>query len=306
MTTPRDETIAHSPDGAIRLEAGAGGRPCVTVETALCRGTISLYGAQVLEWQPRGQAPVLWLSPTAIYADGTAIRGGIPICFPWFGAPSIPPIDPTARAHGLARLRTWELRRASLAGQGDGQGDGEGDRGVATVELRCRIEGWDATLTARLGDTLSTTLTIENMAPETQRCEAALHSYFAVGDIREVTVAGLEGAPFEEMTSGRQMPADRAPVRFEGEVDRLYAHAEGAVTVHDPVLARHVVVEKRGSRSTVVWNPWVEKASRMRDLGDPEWRRMVCIEVANVRADALTLAPGEHWSMTSTVRVEQD
>lgn len=272
----------------LRFEDGPGGLVRGVVATAACEGAFTLHGAQVTRWRPAGHDDVLWLSPNATYEDGRAIRGGIPICFPWFGAH---PSDPAKPSHGLTRTHAWSL--AAVERRGD----------AVVVALEARIEEWACRLTASFGAELVTTLTVRNESAAPASFEAALHAYFAISDITEVLVAGLEDAPYLDMAAGNaSRAAEGAPIRFSGEVDRLYlGRPDSTVTIED--AARTIELADTNARSTVVWNPGIEKARGLADLGEVEWRRMVCVETANVRGDAVTLVPGETSALSSAVRV---
>lgn len=275
---------AFAIDGALRFEAGAGGLPRGIVSSSACEGEFYLHGAQVTRWRPGGHCEVLWLSPTANFEAGRAIRGGIPICFPWFGAH---PDDRGNPSHGLARIRSWELRSSRRAGD------------AVEVELETDIEPWNCRLTASFGDVLTVALDVRNAGETAATFEAALHTYLGVTDVEAVSLAGLEDAPFIDMAAGRaHREAEGVPLRPRGEVDRLYPHHAGLVTVRDE--SRLIEVHGAGSRSTVVWNPGSERAAQLPDLGEG-WRRMVCVETANVADDHVTLSPGETWHMSTTI-----
>jgi len=294
-------------------------------------------GAHVLAWQPAGERPVLWVSARSLFEPGAPVRGGIPVVFPWFGAG---PDGTRKPAHGYARTTVWERTgviedgdrlevRYWLAGRSEGQVEGEGraggDRSTAAGAAADAQTGADpsgarraadvrnetpnafpsAELTAEFSPSeLVVTLAISNETAAEVTVEAALHTYLAVGDIREVSIEGLEGCSYLDTVAGGQAGthSQRGAIRFSGETDRLYEHT-GTATLHDPAWDRTITVRKRGSATTVVWNPWVEKAARTADLGDDEWQGMLCIEAANVRASALTLAPGSSHAMAQMITV---
>ncbi|MEZ5966994.1 MAG: D-hexose-6-phosphate mutarotase [Planctomycetota bacterium] len=251
------------------------------------------HGGHVARWQPRGQAPVLFVSRASRYQPGEPIRGGIPVIFPWFGD------DPEGRgrsAHGFARRRLWQR--------------------VATGpnEVMYELQDDDATLAlwphrfalrliVRFGAILEVALQVSNRDDRAWRYESALHTYLAVHDVRRVELQGLEGARFVDKAAGgvqAMQPAE--PLRFTGETDRVFSRAPDTCVIDDPGLARRLVLTKSGAASTIVWNPWVEKASRMADLRDDEWPSMLCVESGNVGSDALDLPPGGTHEMS--VRIE--
>ena len=273
-----------------RLTVGDGGLPCVDVTAPTATGRVYLHGAHVASWAPAGQQPVLWLSGSSWFDPAKPIRGGVPICFPWFGPH---PSDPDQPAHGTARVQPWSLSRVAPTADGE-----------VVVELTTRIRPFALTYTATLGRSLTLSLHVENDADTSQRFEAALHTYFAVGDARRVSITGLEHTDYLDKTDdARRKNQGEAPVTFTAETDRAYLATTATCVLADPVLRRRVTIEKSGSEATVVWNPWVAKAARMPDFGDDEWPGMCCIETAAVGDHAITLAPGADHALTAAISV---
>ena len=280
---------------SVRLETGRGGLPVLQVNGSAASAEIYLHGATVTGWTPRGCEPVLWVSADSRFTRDAAIRGGVPICFPWFGPRAGHPQSPS---HGFARLSDW-----SPAGAWD---DGE----EVTVRLRLTdrdasgASAWphpfEAIYTVVIGSRLSLALTVTNRGDDDLVFEEALHTYLGVRDIRTTEVTGLEGASFSDSLSGpRAVPGEPGPVRFRAETDRIYPVTTATTTVHDAGAGRSVVIGKDGSGSTVVWNPWADKARDLPDMGDDEWTRMLCVEVGNMRDAAVGLAPGRSHTMTA-------
>ena len=287
------------PEG-VRLEEGPGGLRRIAVATTSAEAVVYLHGAHVAHYQPAGEEPVLWMSRQSSFEPGKPFRGGIPVCFPWFGRH---PTEPGQPIHGLARLREWavdsvetdastaEIELSLVMGPGEPQAPG------LRVELR---------LSALIGPSLRVSLGVENRAASPLTFTEALHSYFAVSDIRGVRVFGLEGHPYVETAQQANHPGrDEGSVEFTGEVDRRYPHTPGACVIEDPGMRRRIGVAKEGSDSTIVWNPWTHKAKEMPDFGDNEWQEMVCVETANCRDDSVTLQPGQSHRMTATIAVER-
>lgn len=272
-------------EGALRFETGEGDLPRGIVESPGCGGEFYLHGAQVTSWRPAGHGEVLWLSPTANFEAGRAIRGGIPVCFPWFGAH---PDDRDAPSHGLARIQPWELRGTRRVGD------------AIEVELETRIEPWSCRLSASFGELLTVALDVHNTGNDDASFESALHTYLAVSDVEAVALAGLEDAPFIDMAAGSvRRDAEGTPLRLRGEVDRLYPGRTGLVRVRDG--ARLIEIDGGASRSTVVWNPGPKRAASLADLGEG-WRRMLCVETANVAGDRVTLPPAGTSRTSTTIR----
>ena len=253
-------------------------------------------------WSIAGTPPVLFLSPTSGFLPGKAIRGGVPLIFPWFGAK---PDDARAAQHGFARVRDWALQSASV--------DADGNCRVAmtlTDDLRTQAawpHAFGARFVASAGRQLRLALEIHNTGPSAFSFEAALHTYLAVSDVRRIRVRGLENTDYLDKVDGgvRRRESD-APIALSGETDRVYLGTTGACTVEDPGWNRRIVVAKSGLCSTVLWNPWAEKARAMADLGDTAWTGMVCVETANASEDARTLAPGAAHLLEAVITVEQD
>lgn len=282
---------------SVHLAPGMGGLPVVRVNGRAGSAEVYLHGAHVASWVPAGGAPVLWMSAGSRFTPGTAIRGGIPICFPWFGPNTT---DATAPSHGFARVTEWQLSGAAEVG----------DDVVLTFHLTdspVTLESaWPHPFEARyavtIGATLRLELTVTNQDTKTVSFEEALHSYFAIDDIRSTTVAGLEGTPFvDKVAGGTVEPGADGPVRFVAETDRVYPGTTATATITDG--ARSIAVAKTGSESTVVWNPWADKAAAMADFGSQEWTGMVCVEACNVGAHAVSLEPGASHTMTAEFTV---
>lgn len=291
---------AHAVPGRLSFAADPGGFPMALVRGAGAEATIDLQGATVTHFRPAGAAPVVWLSARAVYAPNRAIRGGIPICWPWFGAH---PSDPTRPDHGFARDRRWTVLGAAAAEDGGtvlrlGLGDGEATRALWPHPFALELE-------VGVGEALRVTLIARNTGSSPFTCTGALHSYLAVGEVTRIAIHGLAGCAYIDKVDGGRDGVQHGPVAIAGEIDRVYRETSAACTIDDPVLARRVVVAKRGSRSTVVWNPWRDRARRLPDFEDDGYARMVCIEAANALDDAITIEPGAEHRLETTISVEQ-
>lgn len=267
------------------------------VATPFATATIALQGAHVMTWQPVGQQPVIWVSKLAKYAPGKSIRGGAPVCWPWFGPHAS---DASFPGHGFARTVPWAL--------------------VATKELpdgRVRLEfeltqsdatraQWPHESTVRnivtVGEELEVALVTTNTGKTPFRLGQALHTYFVVGDIRQATVAGLEGCDYLDKVGGGRK-RQQGSVTFTQETDRIYLGTHGCCGILDPVMDRTLLITSTGSRSTIVWNPWTEKAEKMGDFGDEGPWQMVCVETANAAEDVIMLRAGETHCLSAQYRV---
>ncbi len=258
-----------------------------------------LHGAQVVDWTPSGAEGVLWLSPLATLDSAAAIRGGVPLVFPWFGPGMSGTMTP---AHGFGRVSQWRLESVE-AGAGSTIAVFGLDSSMATSdEFR---HDYSARYVVRAGQRLELQMTITNTGATSFAFEEVFHAYLAVGDVHQVTIEGLDGAEYVDKVGGSTdpLPVQSGLVTLGTEVDRVY-RSSAEVRVVDPVLKRVLVVRKAGSGSTVVWNPGAAKAAAAADIGPDHWREFVCVEAGNVQADAITLDPGQSTAMTCTFDVE--
>jgi D-hexose-6-phosphate mutarotase len=284
------------PEG-VRVETGPGGLERLVLRAEEGEAHVFLHGGHVSHFLPRGERPVLWMSRESRFEAGKPIRGGVPICFPWFGPKAGAPEAPL---HGYARILPWAV--AEVVREADGS-----LRAVLELSAEATARGGfphELSLTLAVGVSRSLRLELtarnENGAPA--RFEAALHSYFAVSDVRQVRVSGLEGRGFVDKTAAMARGAGEArPLAIAAETDRVYPATTATVTIDDPGWARRIVIAKAGSATTVVWNPWIAKAKAMPDFGDDEWTGMLCVETANAMDDAVSLAPGATHAMTATI-----
>ena len=275
----------------IELEETEDGLAKAVISLDGVAGELYLQGAQLTAWQLSNERPVLFTSPRSAFAPGRAIRGGIPIIFPWFGPGRH---GPSAPQHGFARTATWHLDGVETAGSESltlTLSLGEGD-----VNSPFWPEAFRAIYTVTFARTLSLCLTVQNRAMHPILFEEALHTYLAVSDITAIAISGLVGATYIDKTeAGRRKPQTAALVTIGAETDRVYLDTSARCVLEDRGWRRQIVIEKIGARSSVVWNPWAEKAAAMADLGDPAWRGMVCVEAGNIADDQLRLAAdGEH------------
>ncbi|WP_313086088.1 D-hexose-6-phosphate mutarotase [Pseudomonas sp.] len=268
---------------------------------------VAEQGAQVLSYRRGAGLPVIWLSEQARFRQGQPVRGGVPVCWPWFGDLARNPEDVRATyqggtppAHGLVRGIDWTLQ--------DSRQDADGAALVFGCASRQGLPGWphavDLSLTLRLGQHLHLTLTSENLGDAPLPLSQALHSYFAVSDIHQVAIEGLDRCPYLETLEDWQRREQTGDLRFTGETDRIYLDLPSRLSLCDPGAGRRITLETEGSRSAVLWNPWIEKARRLSQFADDAWQRMLCIETANVMLDMVLLAPGARHSLSVSIGVE--
>jgi glucose-6-phosphate 1-epimerase len=268
------------------------------LSSPLGTATVALKGAQVLSWVPSHSTEILWLSPNADLGSDKPVRGGIPLCWPWFGAQTSSKGSPS---HGFARTTPWKIVEA-----------GPGERHpvlklALDTEANDRID-WPyaarAELTVRLGRSLTVELLTINLGRQAFALTDALHSYFRIGDIADVSIAGLANRPFIDQLDNGRTKSEAGEIFVSAEIDRIYQQTADTVDIADRSLARRIRIVKRGSLSTVVWNPWMEKSARLGDMGQDGYRKMVCVETANAGRDQVTLAPGEHHLIAAEISVE--
>jgi glucose-6-phosphate 1-epimerase len=284
---------------SVALDSGQGALSRLNVNNALARAQIYLHGAHVAAWQPAGHDPVLWMSRASQWEAAKPIRGGVPICFPWFGPHAT---DRSAPAHGFARLLDWTLIEALE--EADGATHLAFQLTTAAAPPAAWAHAFEVVYRVTVGSSLELSLEVGNTGDVAFSFEEALHTYFTVQDVRTIEVRGLEGADYLDKVGGATRRSQGpAPIRFTGETDRVYLNTTAACTVHDPGKGRRIVVRKNGSDATVVWNPWIDKARAMPDYGDDEWPGMVCVETANVNVHAVTLAPGGRHTLTATIEI---
>lgn len=297
----------HDPDqlnarfglpGALEFTVGPGDLPVARVTTPAARATVHLDGGQITEFQPTEVRPVLWLSPRSRFEPGKAIRGGIPVCWPWFGSH---PADASLPAHGFARNRRWQVRHATVTPAGAELRLG---LGPDASTRRSFPHAFDLELVLRIGRALACELRTRNTGTAPFAFTAALHSYLAVSDVRTITLDDLDGVAYLDTVGTPTWRVQRGPLQFGAEVDRIFLDAPGPVTVHDPGWGRTLRITRTGGRAFVVWNPAAGKASRLADLGAEHYPGFVCVEAAIAGGEVITLAPGAEHVLGTTIAPE--
>jgi len=286
-------------DDRLKVVEGKGGFPMLEIDTGAAKALISTYAGQVLSYLPAGQTEdLLFLSDSAYYAPGKAIKGGVPVCWPWFGP------DPQGQGrpgHGFVRNRAWDLLGTEVV-------DG------AAVRVRLGLRDNEETraiwphpfeleLQATVGESLELALVTRNTGEATIDISQGLHTYFRVGDIARTEVDGLDGARYIDKMDGGAEKRQDGPVRIAGEVDRIYAGSGDALDIRDPALGRRIRIESEGSASAVVWNPWSATAAAMADLGDDDYKTLICVETTNAGPDVVKVPAGDEHRLVARYRV---
>jgi len=285
--------------GIVKIVPGNNTFPKVVVTTPQASAEIYLHGAHLTSWIPTGQKEVIFLSEKAQFQDGKAIRGGVPICFPWFNAKQD---DPKAPSHGFVRTKSWQLDAITHEGNAIAVS-------LSTQSDEATKKWWPhnfhVTQRITIGTQLKIELVVTNTDNSTLTFEEALHTYYHVGQIREATVVGLNDTTYQDNTEGNREKLQQGNNTFTQRTDNAYLNTQHDIEIIDPSLQRRILIAKRHSNNTVVWNPWEELAQSMADLGDEEWQKFVCVEAANIRANAITLQPEEQHTMAAIVQVQQ-
>ncbi|WP_017708786.1 D-hexose-6-phosphate mutarotase [Pseudomonas syringae] len=259
---------------------------------------VAQQGAHILSYQVAGQPPLVWLNEEAAFKKGKAIRAGMPICWPWFGnlernpqsVQAMRDSSEPAKAHGEVRARDWQL--LGIGADGDAL-----LLEFVLPEAEGHLPGWPHNvalkLSIRLDHALNVSLVSYNCGAEPVTFSQALHTYFAVSDVRQVSVEGLDGLRYIETLANWEEREQTGDLTFTGETDRIYQDTPGVLSIVDPEWQRRIHIRSTGSKSAILWNPWIEKTGKFTDMAADGWQRMVCVETANVLDDVVTLAPDQ-------------
>lgn len=263
--------------------------PVIVVDHPLCRAAVALQGAHLLAWQPAGEQPVLWLSANSAYEPGTAIRGGVPICWPWFGPAGKP-------SHGFARNMPWEFTDHSETPEGV----------TLTFTLKDNPQSrelWPHAFTLVARFTLGATCHIELESSGDFTTTAALHSYFEIGDIDAVAVRGLGNHYIDKVRDGIE-GEQQGDLTFPGRVDRVYTQPQATSLILDSALNREIEVEHHQHSDVIAWNPGAELSASMADMADDSYKTMVCVETGCVSTPQVS-KPGQPARLATTLRVRR-
>lgn len=273
----------------VRFIKDANGLDYIEIENRFATAKLALQGGHVMHWQPHHTTqPVLWLSQESRYEAGRSIRGGIPLCWPWFGAH---PTDSSLCMHGFARVTPFTVIDI-----------GQMNNGYTRVILQMKHTEnaqrqlsypYTLVMTIEIGETLSIKLSTTNRATQPFFMGEAFHTYFNIGDVEKVSVTGLEDTEYADKLLDYWRDKQEGAIQFNHEFDRVYVGTQAPVTIHDPVFKRDISIKKKGSNTTVVWTPWEKKAHQMADMPkDDAWRNMICVETANAMENLVMINPG--------------
>lgn len=286
----------------LRFVEGRGGFVMIEIENAFATATITPYGGQVLQYRPKDAADdLLFVSERAHFTPGKENKGGIPICWPWFGP------DPAGQGrtiHGFIRCLPWTLSGCEELEDGSTQvrlevSDDDAMREIWPFAFELGVD-------IRVGPSLAVTISSRNTGDAPMRITQGLHTYFKVGDVRQIRVLGLEGCRYIDKSRGggdARILQDGA-IRMDAEVNRIYEDVPPRLAIEDPVLGRRILIDTRHSRTCVVWNPWIEVCGEMEDLGDEDYRRFICVETVNTASEVVEIPAGQAAHIGAEYRVE--
>ena len=284
-------------DNRVKFTTGKGGWIYAHLENNGATAFVSLYGAHVLHYTPKDGSEVLWNTEKSFFEQGKPIRGGIPVCWPWFGPHAT---DTTKPMHGFARLSMWEVKKTQITTTGETE---------LVLSLRDNDQTFalwpfhfQANIIIRLGDKLTLSLDITNTGSEQFTFADALHTYLRVGDVSQISIEGLQGATYLDGTNkNNSIVQSEKLIEIKKEENRRYINTSADCIVNDPVLKRKIRIEKQNSNTTVVWNPWIDVAKFMADMDDEGYKTMVCVEAANAFNDTVTLEPNQVFKMSTSI-----
>jgi glucose-6-phosphate 1-epimerase len=286
--------------GQLAFRADANELVTARISNAHASAEIALQGAHVMSYQSAHDAPLLWMSRAARLTPGKSLRGGIPVCWPWFGAHATEAAFP---AHGFARTVLWQAVESRALPDGATRLTLELPQSAmppAQWNHSCRLQ-----LKVTVGPALDIDLVTENTGDAPFTITEALHTYFAISDIGDVSITGMEDCDYLDKVAGFERRTQRGAIWILSEVDRVYLDVERDTLIEDPGLNRRIRIKKQGSLSNVVWNPWMEKSAKMGDMGDEGYRAMVCVESANAASNAVTLPAGSVHTLHVTYSTEE-
>jgi glucose-6-phosphate 1-epimerase len=272
----------------------------ITVSNKFADADICLYGAHVTSFKPRNSMEILWMSPDSSFEEGTPIRGGIPVCFPWFGPHKTDPEEPQ---HGFARLMYWDVLETATLPSGE-----------TLVRLQlCSSEEtkayWENDFCAEMkivvGTVLNVTLNVTNTSEVPFEYTCALHSYFSLSAIENLSIEGLEGVSYFNQLTGEKDVQKEFFLHIQEPLTRHYLGTETPVVIEDTAFNRRIKVDKSGSKVTTVWNPGEETCAKIGDLPDDAWETFVCVEATNAFDYPVQLAAGESFETSATIGLEE-
>ncbi len=297
MQTPSEHKQFEIPN-ALSIGMSENGLTRLSITNGSAEAEIYLHGGHLTHFQPKGEAALIFDAKESSIMPPKSVHAGIPICWPWFGTH---PDDSTKPQHGFARDKVWTLHRTAVLANG-------ATEVVLTLEDDAETKtlfpyAFELELTFTIGTTLRIDLKTTNTDNSSFTVTQALHTYFAVSDIADVYIEGVSGTPFVDYTDDKKEKSEKDVLTITREVNRVYIPTDATCKIIDKGLERTIVVEKSGSNSTTIWNPWKENG--LHDLPNDKYRKFVCIETVNALSDKVTLASQESHTISQTIAVER-
>lgn len=272
----------------------------LTVSNQYADARVCLYGAQITSFRPKNQPDILWMSSESNFEVGKAIRGGIPVCFPWFGHHKTDDMNPQ---HGFGRLMLWDLTETAVMSNEE-------------TLIRLHLCSSDATksywphefiaeIIILIGKTLKATLKVKNTSSIHFEYTCALHTYYNISDIKEISIDGLGGSNYYKHNEPGDFLQATSKLEIHQLEDRHYYNTQAACIIEDPIFQRKIHVAKSGSKVTTVWNPWIEGCSKMGDMPDDAYKTFVCVEAVNSFDDTIVLKPGISHETSVIIGIEE-
>jgi glucose-6-phosphate 1-epimerase len=286
--------------GRIEFVGGEGGFVFLRVVNDQASAVISLYGAQVLSYVPGKQTvDMLFVGENAYYVDGKAIRGGIPLCWPWFNKRAGYPEHP---GHGIARIGFWSVTNIQQI-----------DHNTTQIHLSFNntayfAELWpysnDLAMVITVSDSLELEIITTNTGNESFTITQAFHNYFRIGDIEKIAINGLSNVDYIDNLDQHRVKRQFEAVSIHDATERIYSSIDNRLSIDDFNLNRKITIDSTGTKSVVIWNPWTTISKTMPDLTDNDYRHFICVETGNVGANAVTIEPGQTQSMSCIYRCQ--
>lgn len=287
--------------GQLTFIEGKGGLPMIQISNSKARALVSIYAGQVLSYKPNDEPEdLMFLSEKAYYQAGKAIKGGAPICWPWFGA------DPEGLGrpgHGFVRNRLWNVVSTAITTEGDVKVT------LGLIDTPETQEIWPYSFTftqeITIGSSLNLALITSNTGAKPFTITQAFHTYFKIGDISQTRILGLEGCNYIDKVDNSAQKQQTGAITINAEVDRIYLAVQSMLVIDDATLKRRIRITSKGNKTAVVWNPWEKISADMADLEDTDYQRLVCVETTNAATDVVEVAPNSSYSLEANYSIER-
>jgi len=287
--------------GQLVIVEGNGGFPFIHIHNQHADALISLYGGQILSYRPKGHDELMFLSKKAFFEEGKAIKGGVPVCWPWFGPH---PTEKSLPAHGFVRNRMWKVVHTETTQDAATRVSLGIESSPETLSMW--PHDFRLTLDITVGKTILLKLTTRNTGDQHFSISQALHSYFSVGDISLTTLSGLDAKQYIDKTDNGVTKTQHGDVTVHTEVDRVYYDVPASLTIADKSNQRHIEITSEGNNTAVVWNPWSKISIASADLLDDDYQRFLCVETANALMDVVEIPAGNEYSLITEIGIHFD